>query len=79
MTVTVTRQQLNDRLDGLRDAMTSLRGCTRSERQNELMILKRVYDEIAAMHLDYPDSNPSIDDRRVRLLEQAQEHLQDYL
>lgn len=71
----VTREQLNARLDGLRDAMASVRGCKRSERPNERMILFRVMQEIIALELPNPD--PSIDDRRVRLLEQASELLND--
>jgi ABC-type uncharacterized transport system ATPase subunit len=71
--VQVTRQALNDRLDGLRDTMASLRSCKRHERENEKMILARVMKEIMMMELENED--PSINDRRVRLMEQAVEHL----
>ncbi len=75
-TITVTRQELNVRLDGLRDAMASLRSCKRNERPNEKMILSRVMKEI--MLMDVADNDPSIDERRVRLMEQAAQHLGDY-
>jgi hypothetical protein len=67
-------QKVNDRLCGLRDALASVRGCKRSERENEKALAIRVFNEIVAM--PYDETNPSLVERRVRLLEQAQSELE---
>jgi hypothetical protein len=66
-------QHLNEALSGLRDALAGLRGATRSERPAERANVIRVFEMVAAMPFD--ETNPSIVERRCRLLEQAQREL----
>lgn len=71
----VTAQEFRDTLDGLRDAMGSLKGCLKNEIPNEARILRNWINRVEVMNLTR--ANCQLEGRRNDLVERAERVIAD--